>query len=154
MTKPLLILDAFLPYRLSYTSNLVSEAIADAYRRLFGLTVPEWRVIAVVAEGDTTQARTAERTRMDKVTVSRATLALVARGLIERRVHQHDRRARLLALTGEGRALYEAVAPKALELEARVFGGFERREVAAFTAMLRKIDAVVLGLDGETLSPG
>jgi hypothetical protein len=43
-------LDAFLPYRLSITSNLVSDHIASAYQQLFGLTIPEWRLIAIVAE--------------------------------------------------------------------------------------------------------
>ena len=34
-----LLLDEFLPYRLSYTSNAVSEAIAHAYESLFGLRI-------------------------------------------------------------------------------------------------------------------
>ena len=42
-------LDRFLPYRLSVLTNLVSGTIADAYRRRFGLSIPEWRVLAVLA---------------------------------------------------------------------------------------------------------
>ncbi|MGC7532760.1 MarR family winged helix-turn-helix transcriptional regulator, partial [Pandoraea pneumonica] len=75
----------FLPYRLSITSNLVSDRIAHAYESMFGLTIPEWRLVAVIAEVDAiTQAEIGERTRMDKVTVSRAAIALVGRGLLER----------------------------------------------------------------------
>ena len=70
-------LDAFIPYRLSVTSNLVSETIASAYQALFGLSIPEWRLIAVIAEDEgATQQQVGRRTRMDKVTVSRATIAL------------------------------------------------------------------------------
>ena len=45
-------LEAFLPYRLSYTSEVVSAAVASVYASLFGLTIAEWRVMAVVGEGD------------------------------------------------------------------------------------------------------
>ncbi len=147
---PDLVLDDFIPYRLSVTSNLVSDSIAQTYEALFGLTIPEWRLVAVVAEeGGVTQQAISARTRMDKVTVSRAAIALVGRGLLERRGNPGDRRSHLLALTGAGRDLYAAVAPKALDLEARIFSQFDAGEVAAFTAMLRRIEAVTLALSRE-----
>lgn len=140
-------LEEFLPFRLSFTSNLVSEMVAGAYRALFDLTIPEWRVIAVVAEHDgISQQGIGAVTRMDKVTVSRAAIALSARGLLVRGPNAGDRRSHLLSLTGAGRTLYAQVAPKALELEARVFAAFTPDEVAGFTAMLRRIDAVVLAV--------
>ncbi|WP_375401889.1 MarR family winged helix-turn-helix transcriptional regulator [uncultured Sphingomonas sp.] len=143
-----LILDAFIPFRLSFTSNLVSDTIARTYEALFGLSIPEWRLVAVVAEtGGTSQGGVAARTRMDKVTVSRAAIALVDRGLLQRGVNPGDKRSHLLTLTIDGRELYAAVAPKALDLERRIFEGFDRAEVEAFTAMLRRIDAVTLALD-------
>ena len=40
----------FLPYRLSIASNVVSDAIATTYHALFGLRIPEWRLVAVIAE--------------------------------------------------------------------------------------------------------
>ena len=42
-------LDRFLPYRLSVLSNIVSTAISGAYEKRFGLTIPEWRVMASTA---------------------------------------------------------------------------------------------------------
>ena len=138
-------LDDFLPYRLSVTSNLVSEAIARAYEALFGLKIPEWRLIAVIAEHDgITQQAIGLRTRMDKVTVSRAAVALTGRGLIARRPNPQDRRSHLLVLTASGRRLYADVVPKALELEARIFGAFTAAELDSFAAMLRRIDAMTL----------
>ena len=47
--RPKLHLENFLPYRLSVLSNTVSGAIAAAYFAHFGLTIPEWRVMAVLA---------------------------------------------------------------------------------------------------------
>lgn len=137
-------LDRFLPYRLSIASNGVSDAIAESYRALFGLRIPEWRLIAVLAEAEPlTQQALGGRTRMDKVTVSRAAIALAERGLIARSVHPDDQRSYLLALTATGRALYNDIAPKALEMEARLFEGFSPAELAALGAMLERLDDAV-----------
>ena len=68
------------------------------------------------------------RTQMDKVTVSRAAIALADRGLIERAANPDDQRSHLLTLSATGWALYEQVAPKALELEQRVFESFSAEE--------------------------
>jgi DNA-binding MarR family transcriptional regulator len=143
-------LDAFIPYLLSVTSNVVSDAIASTYQALFGLTIPEWRLIAVIGEADgITQQQVGRRTRMDKVTVSRATIALVDRGLVERKPHASDRRSQSLHLTKAGHDLYDQVAPKAIELERRIFASFDPKEVAAFSAMLVRIQDVTLAIDGE-----
>jgi DNA-binding MarR family transcriptional regulator len=145
-----LTLDAFIPFRLSFTSNLVSDTIARAYEALFGLSIPEWRLVAVVAEtGGITQGAIGARTRMDKVTVSRAAMALAGRGLMARRANPDDRRSHLLVLTDSGHELYRAVAPKALDLERRIFAGFTAAEREAFVATLRRIDAVTLALREE-----
>jgi DNA-binding MarR family transcriptional regulator len=134
-------LEEFLPYRLSIVSNRVSEAIATAYDRLFALKIPEWRLIAVIAEGrGMTQQSLCVATRMDKVTVSRAARALVERGLVARQAIDDDRRSHLLSLTRTGRALYDQVAPKALELEAAIFDGLGITEQKALKDMLDRIE--------------
>ncbi|WP_010186170.1 MarR family winged helix-turn-helix transcriptional regulator [Sphingomonas sp. PAMC 26605] len=143
-------LDDFLPYRLSIASNRVSAAIASAYQALFGLKISEWRLVAVIAEGPgMTQQALGLATRMDKVTVSRAAAALVERGLVARQPNPGDQRSHMLALTAAGRALYEDVAPKALELEAKVFVGFSPKEIATFRAMLDRIEASAAPFDPE-----
>ena len=147
---PTLKLDQFLPYRLSVASNRVSSAIATAYQALFGLRIPEWRLIAVIAESDgLTQQALGVLTRMDKVTVSRAAIGLVERGLVQRRPNPDDQRSHLLSLTGAGQSLYESVAPKALELEARIFAEFSADEITTFRAMLERLEASAAPLDPE-----
>jgi DNA-binding MarR family transcriptional regulator len=149
MTRKL-ILDKFLPYRLSIASNLVSDAIASAYESLFGLRIPEWRTIAVTAENPDgiTQQQIGVKTRMDKVTVSRAAISLVERGLLARRRNDADGRSHLLTLTTAGRELYDAVVPKALELEHRIFNQLSLQELRAFETMLHKIEEIALELQG------
>ena len=140
-------LDAFIPYRLSFTSNLVSGSIAETYDALFAISITEWRVIAWVAERDgISQQEICELTRMDKVTVSRAAIALTERGLLERKPNAADKRSHLLVLSAEGRTLYAAIAPKALELERRIFAEFSQAELDGFVGTLRRIDAIVIGL--------
>ena len=150
MADALLRLDDFIPFRLSITSNLVSETIAGTYQALFGLTIPEWRLIAVIAEEEgATQQRIGQRTRMDKVTVSRAAIALAGRGLIERRPNAEDKRSQRLHLSAAGRALYAQVAPKALELEQRILARFSKAEIETFTAMLARMDEATLAVRSE-----
>lgn len=141
-------LDAFLPYRLSITSNRVSEAVATTYRALFGLRIPEWRLISVLAEGDgLSQQALGRATRMDKVTVSRAAIALADRGLITRASDASDKRAARLSLSESGRALYDQVAPKALAIEAELFAEFATEELSAFRDMLDRVEAAAAKLD-------
>jgi DNA-binding MarR family transcriptional regulator len=148
MANRSLVLANFIPYRLSVTSNLVSDAIARTYEALFGLSIPEWRLVAVVAEaGAITQQAIGQQTRMDKVTVSRAAIALVERGLMARAANPDDKRSHLLELTEAGRQLYAAIAPKALALEERIFAAFSADEVAAFTAMLARIEDQALAIE-------
>ena len=144
-----LVLDQFLPYRLSLASNLVSDTVATVYEAAFGLRIPEWRLVAVIAETDAiSQFEICRRTRMDKVTVSRAAIALAGRQLIERAPNPGDQRSHLLALSVQGRELYSRIAPKALAIEAQIFGGFKPSEIRAFVSMLERIDAAAYAVGG------
>ena len=113
-----LLLERFLPYRLSVLSNLVSGRLADHYSRRFGLGIPEWRVLAVLAQAPgLSAAEVAERTAMDKVAVSRAVAALRRDGRIERSADAKDRRRSRLRLSAAGTAVYKEVVPVARRLE-------------------------------------
>ena len=124
-------LDRFVPYRLSVLSNLVSMSIAQAYEREFGLTIPEWRVIAVLARYPNLSAiEVAERTAMDKVAVSRAVQSLLASRRLVRAYDKGDRRRSILRLSAAGRAVYTRVAPLAL--------GYERKLLDTLSASDRR----------------
>jgi DNA-binding MarR family transcriptional regulator len=144
-------LDSFLPFRLSVASNLVSDVIADSYKALFGLKIPEWRALALIGETDgITQFEVATRSRLDKVTVSRATIALAARGLIARKQHPSDGRSQLLTLTAAGRDLYTKIVPEALALEQRLFESLSDKEIVSFSKTLAKIQRASLHLLEES----
>lgn len=133
-------LERFLPYRLSVLTNLVSGTIADAYRRRFGLGIPEWRVLAVLARHPgLSAADVAERTRMDAVAVSRAVARLLAAGRLQRSLARNDRRRSVLSVSAAGRAVYREVAPLAVGYEAQLL---EALDPAARDALDAAIDAL------------
>ena len=132
----------FLPYELSIASNAVSSLIAERYRKRFALKIPEWRVMAVLGDaestGSTQQALT-QATLMDKVAVNRACKVLEERGLIRRVPNESDGRSHLLELTDEGRSIHREVMPLALATESELFEGFSAEERAQFKALLGRI---------------
>ncbi len=138
--RPLRLQD-YLPYRLSVASNAVSRAIARAYERQFGLKIPQWRLLAVLAdEGALTPQMLCGRTVMDKVTVMRAARGLLQRRLLTRLPNAEDKRSHLLMLTAAGQRLYQQIVPLALEYEAQLLAGIEPRDIVRFERMLRQIE--------------
>lgn len=129
----------FLPYQLSLASNAVSGRIAMEYRQRWGLSIPEWRVMAVLGDaGGMTQRDLTKRTLMDKVAVNRACKVLEERGLAQRQPNEQDGRSHLLELTGEGTAMHSEIMPMALEMESKLFGGFSPDELDLFRSLLEK----------------
>ncbi len=173
-------LDDFLPYRLSVLTNTISSTLAQSYANRFGISIPQWRVMAVLGSEDpahraaksrtantrTTARRTANaksaagrtaneivaRTRLDKVTVSRAVAGLVAAGRVGRRTDPVDRRRKVLRLSARGRAIYEQIVPLARGYETELLSRLEPGERAALDRLLRHLDESALAL-AETGQP-
>ncbi|MEH6716900.1 MarR family winged helix-turn-helix transcriptional regulator [Parasphingorhabdus flavimaris] len=133
-------LDDYLPYQLSTTSNVVSDVIAGEYKSLFGLKIPEWRVMSVLGtRGASTQRHLVEATLMDKVTVNRAVKNLVDRNLLERSPNTADGRSHHLLLSSVGRDLYGKILPAAQAMDKKIMSVLSADEKAALSAMLEKI---------------
>jgi DNA-binding MarR family transcriptional regulator len=147
-------LEAYLPYRLSVASNVISGLIARTYQARFGLTIPQWRLICVLAEnGRMTQGQIVGRTFMDKVTVSRAAQGLAVRGLVDRTEHHADGRSHMLTLTLEGRRLFAEVAPMALAYEAALVSGLAPEEVTLLRRLLGRLQSAAAALNGGEKPP-
>ena len=137
-----LILENFLPYKLSILSNTVSSAIAIDYDKRFGLSIPEWRVIAVLGRFPGLSAvEVADRTMMDKVAVSRAVSKLLKNGRLDREFADADRRRSILNLSEEGRRVHDGVAPLALKFEADLLEGLSDDEITALNATIERLMA-------------
>jgi DNA-binding MarR family transcriptional regulator len=117
-------LERFVPYRLSVLTNIMSRAIGRIYIKRFGLTIPEWRVMAVLGRFAPLSANeVCERTEMDKVRVSRAVARMRKARLIEHAVDGADRRRSALRLSAAGRKIHAAIVPLALAKEAEFLAG-------------------------------
>jgi DNA-binding MarR family transcriptional regulator len=72
-----------------------------------GLSPREQCVLIKALEADRTQIQLAELCQLDKTTMVVTVDKLEKRGLVERRPAPNDRRARIIAVTDEGRTLAE-----------------------------------------------
>jgi len=134
-------LEQFLPYRLSILSNLVSRGLARIYQKDYGLSIPEWRVMAVLGRyPGLTASQLGERTVMDKVTISRAVNSLLKRKLVERIRDEADRRKRPLRVSnGPGRALLDHLIPLALRYQDVLWNRLSKQEKKLFESLMRKL---------------
>ena len=127
----------FLPYRLSVLMNLISRGLARLYGERFGLTPPEWRVMAALGRTpDLSATEVAARSEMDKVQVSRAVGRLIRAGRVDRRTASGDRRRSVLRLTAAGTAIYARIVPLARAYEQALFGELTTAEARALDSML------------------
>src|ERR1700749_3073878 len=129
--------DHFVPYRLSVLSNRVSDAIARHYSERFGLSIPEWRGMAVLGPTPGFSAsEVAARTAMDKVQVSRAVASLLRAKRIARVGDEKDGRVTRLSLTKQGTAIYDEIVALALHLEAGFLAALTPAERATLTTLM------------------
>lgn len=138
--RPRLKLAEFTPYRIVALGQRLSEELGAAYRSE-GLSIPEWRVIAAVAQAPSVAARdVVAMTPMDKMAVSRAVSSLELKGLIERHAAE-DRRVSALRLTERGEIVYQRVAAIALRYEDELLRRLPPADRNAFLDGLSAIEA-------------
>lgn len=136
-------LNGFLPYRLAAAAGRISRAFAERYREEFGISIPEWRVLAHLHHAGDVSIRDIEaRVDMEKSKVSRAASRLETAGLVTKAVNDADRRLLCLRLTPEGRALVRRVIPVAM--------GFQDEMRAALGPLAGGLEAALSALlEGE-----
>ena len=135
-----LILENFLPYRLAVLSNTVSTTVARAYDKRFNVSIPEWRVIAVLGRFPGLSAvEVAARTLMDMVAVSRAVTKLIKNGRIDREFADADKRRSILNLSEEGKKLHDEIAALALQFERDLLQGFSSEEMDNLNSIMERL---------------
>lgn len=111
-------LEDFLPYRLAVLSSRVSSEFAKLYGAEFGISLPEWRLIAHLAQQEEVSIREIyTRVGMDKSKVSRAAARLEAAGIVSKKVNNADKRLIELSLTEKGRTMMAEIAPMSRAFE-------------------------------------
>ena len=139
-------LETYLPYRLSLASNAVSRLLSRAYEARFGVTLSEWRVLAVLSFEPMPQVELANRTSLDKGAVSRAAHALIKRGFVVRAPDPIDGRSHTLNLTLAGQAMCDQITPAAEKYERALSRAFSAEEIADFKNKLVRLERAAFDL--------
>ncbi|MBQ4847277.1 MarR family transcriptional regulator [Pseudoalteromonas sp. MMG005] len=134
-------IEEFLPYRLVKLANKVSHAFSEVYFEEAGLSMPQWRAVAHLAQRETCSAKTlCDLTEIDKSTMSRAVKQLTDKGIIELCTDANDKRAKLLSLTSEGKALFNQLSEKAQQWESDVLASLSHSERDTLLSVISKVE--------------
>jgi DNA-binding MarR family transcriptional regulator len=133
-------LNEFLPYCLNRAAEEVSLGFQEVYRKHYGMTRPEWRVLAHLGQfGSMTASEISVRARIHKTKVSRAVYALEKRRWLVRRPDDVDRRVEHLELTHQGAAKSREIGEVAAEYDRDLRSRLSREEETVLMAALAKL---------------
>ena len=137
-------LENFLPYRLNRLADAVSREFQKIYKGRYGLTRPEWRLLATLGQyGTMTATEVGHHSAMHKTKVSRAVSALETRNWLARETDRIDRRIERLSLTKTGERTYREMVPLARAFETDLLSGLNPSDRQA---LLAGLDALERGL--------
>ena len=148
-------LERFLPYQLNVVASLTSQALSRVYARRYRIGVPEWRVLVTLGQyGVMTGKAVGAHSHMHKTKVSRAVALLEKRRLLVRRANREDMREAFLSLTATGRAMYEELAPHALDFARRLTEILTPQDREAFNRAVQQLTARSAELAAEVAQQG
>ena len=125
-------------------ANVVHQEVTSSYAREHGLTVPEWRILARLAESAPMQfSRLCALSFFDKAQAGRVLRELEARGLATTATDEAHKRRVVVDITPEGRALARAIFPTARRQQMKLLSALDANERATLYSVLKKLLATV-----------
>jgi DNA-binding MarR family transcriptional regulator len=141
-------LENFVPYRITVLASHIAVTFARQHAERFGLSIPEWRVVAVLGRyKELSSAEVMERTSMDKAKVSRCVTRLTALDVIARSDNAEDMRSNRLKLTRKGKQIHDKITPIAVDLEKEMLDVLTDQERDVLIRALTKLDRKVLEMN-------
>ena len=130
-----------LSYRLHQVANLLSRGAEMRYRREFGVSLWEWRTVALLGGSGEPQSlnELARAAGMDKGQMSRVVSGLTKRRIIFRETDANDARGIRLSLTGSGKKLYRKLIGAAAERNSAFLGCLSARERECLEQAMAKL---------------
>lgn len=151
---PRFALDRAWIYKVSVLADQVARRVGEVVRRVSGLNLSQWRVIAAIADRPgRTASEVVAITPMDKGIVSRATATLVERGLVQRRASSSDGRLSHLFLTNDGEDAYQSIIAALATTGADGMATLDGADTRAFLAMLEQATALYSPTDDDAATP-
>ena len=135
-----LTIKGLLSYQLHQVANLLSRGAAMRYKREFGVSLWEWRTIALLgAHSPQSLNELASAAALDKSQMSRVVSGLIARGLVSRAADARDGRGIRLTLTKAGTGVHVGLMRAATERNNAFLDCLSKSERACFERALAKI---------------
>lgn len=129
-------------YRFALAAEHYARRLAAMYRPAYGLSPPEWKMLAVLAQHAPMSASAAcERTSLMPDKVTRAVDGLVAKRLVVRRLDPEDKRRVILSLSAKGLRAFAAIDEVRYAIESEMLGDLTPRENRALHRALEKIES-------------
>ena len=114
---------------------------ADTLLHKHGVTANQFVLMSLLAEGKVlAQQELVRRASSDANTVRAMLMLLERSGLVFRRPHQTDGRARCVALTNKGRKTYNALWTKSRAFHDRLLAAIGPESAPAFVQQLRSLE--------------
>ena len=127
-------------YRLLAVARMWINATEKIYERDFGLSLSEWRIVAIVgAQQPINAGAIVDRGLLEKSHISRLVSRLTARGLIATEIDSKDGRKTWLSLTEAGEAVYEQAAHVSLARDNLFLTPLDQDERRALDNLLTKL---------------
>jgi DNA-binding MarR family transcriptional regulator len=124
---------------------------ADAYLARYGVTADQFVLLHLLdQESEVTQQTLVVRAFSDPNTVRTMLVLLEGRGLVTRKRHPVDGRARSVSLTGKGRKAVERIRSACGPFYARLLSDYRPEEVQLLLGLLRRIPPVMTARDAPT----
>ena len=138
--------DRNLGFLISDVHRLLTAAV-DSEVSALGLTRSQLRVVLHLMRGDgISQVALADDLQLGKVTVGGLLDRLQDKGLIERRPHPTDRRAKLVYLTLADQNIYDAIVEAGGIILKQVLAGINKTEEKTLIALLLRVKANTAGI--------
>jgi DNA-binding MarR family transcriptional regulator len=132
-------LTQFLPYLVNRAGAMMAREFSKALEPL-GLVLNDWRVLAALLSQDGLRmSELAERTSIDRTTLSRIIGRMAEADLVVRRRADGDAREVRVALSEHGRTVATSILPLAAHYEAVSLSGLSPEESTALKALLTKV---------------
>jgi DNA-binding MarR family transcriptional regulator len=129
-----------LSYRVHMVANLLSRGAELRYRREFGVSLWEWRSVALLGAAEPQSLGDLARAAgIDKSQMSRVVSGLAKRKLVMRDANDADGRGVHLRLSKSGRKLYEGLIRAAAERDAAIRNCLSANEKTVFERALAKL---------------
>ncbi len=134
-------LHQYLTYRLSRVQAKLNVQGARLLRDTVGLTLSQWRIVALIgAAGRTRLSTIAREAALDKGLLSRNLKNLIELGIVTSRQDEDDHRVQHLSLSPRGQEIFERALPVTRKRQEWLRKDLSEEEIRIFRRVLDKLE--------------